>query len=70
VRLPLRSVIIAAAFSLPGVRLIVATAYPEPVASIRALEKNGFACAGEVPAGGEFEEGTVVYVLEKPGAPV
>jgi len=58
--------IVAAAFALPGVRRIVATTYPELVGSIRVLEKNGFACVGEGHPGEGFEEGTVVYVLEKP----
>lgn len=60
--------IVPAAFSLPGVRRIMATTYPGLIASIRVLEKNGFVHAGEGPAGAGFEEGTVAYVLEKPGA--
>jgi len=62
--------IVAAAFALPGVRRIMATTYPELVGSIRVLEKNGFVCAGETPAGEGFEEGTIAYVLEKHGAGV
>jgi ribosomal-protein-alanine N-acetyltransferase len=54
--------IVAAAFSLPGVRRIMATTYPELVGSIRVLEKNGFVHAGE-----GFEEGTIAYLLKKPG---
>ncbi|MCM2466257.1 GNAT family N-acetyltransferase [Methanoculleus oceani] len=61
--------LIPAIFSLPGVRRIVATTYPDLFGSIRVLEKNGFVHAGEAPAGEGFEEGTVVYVREKPEAP-
>jgi RimJ/RimL family protein N-acetyltransferase len=59
--------IVAAAFALPGVRRIMATTYPELVASIRVLEKTGFVSAGETPTGEGFEEGTIAYVLEKHG---
>lgn len=52
-------------FSLPGVRRIVATTYPDHGASIRVLEKNGFIRTGRVPAGTGAEEGTVCYVREK-----
>lgn len=62
--------IVAAAFVLPGVRRIVATTYPDLVGSIRVLEKNGFTCAGKTTAGEGFEEGTIIYVLEKNAAPV
>lgn len=47
-------------FSVPGIRRITATTYPELGAAIRVLEKNGFS-----PAGEGFEEGTIAYVLEK-----
>ncbi|WP_317065860.1 GNAT family N-acetyltransferase [Methanoculleus caldifontis] len=59
--------IVTAAFSLPGVRRVLATTYPELVGSIRVLEKNGFVPAGPAPAGEGFEEGTLAYVLERPG---
>jgi len=59
--------IVATTFALPGVRRIMATTYPHFVGSIRVLEKNGFTCAGEAPAGEGFEEGTVAYALEKSG---
>ncbi|BBL68837.1 GNAT family N-acetyltransferase [Methanoculleus chikugoensis] len=55
----------AAIFSLPGIRRIEAALYPDLAASIKVLEKNGFVRAGE-----GFEEGTVAYVLENPGASV
>ncbi len=61
--------IIATAFSLPGVRRIVATTYPDLVPSVRVLEKNGFTCAGGTPGGEGFEEGTIAYVLERDGDP-
>ena len=52
-------------FSLPGIRKIIATTYPELGASIRVLEKNGFVKTDHVPSGTGAEEGTVCYVLEK-----
>jgi ribosomal-protein-alanine N-acetyltransferase len=52
-------------FTLPGVRRIIATTYPDLRASIRVLEKNGFHKADRAPAGTGAEEGTVCYVLEK-----
>ncbi|MCK9631639.1 MAG: GNAT family N-acetyltransferase [Methanoregula sp.] len=51
-------------FSWPGIRMIIATTYPDLAASIRVLEKNGFVKADRVPAGTGAEEGTVCYVLE------
>ena len=52
-------------FTLPGVRRIIATTYPDLGASIRVLEKNGFKKIDRAPAGTGAEEGTVCYVLEK-----
>jgi [ribosomal protein S5]-alanine N-acetyltransferase len=51
-------------FTLPGVRRIIATTYPDLGASIRVLEKNGFIKTDRAPAGTGAEEGTVCYVLE------
>lgn len=52
-------------FSLPKIRRIIATTYPDLGASIRVLEKNGFVRADRVPAGTGAEEGTVCFVREK-----
>jgi RimJ/RimL family protein N-acetyltransferase len=62
--------IVSAVFSLPGVRQIMATTYPEFTGSIRVLEKNGFVPAGAAPAGEGFEEGTIAYMLKQPDAGV
>jgi [ribosomal protein S5]-alanine N-acetyltransferase len=53
-------------FTMPGVRRIIATTYPDLGASIRVLEKNGFTKTDRAPAGTGAEEGTLCYVLEKP----
>jgi len=52
-------------FSLPGIRRIAATTYPELGASIRVLEKIGFAKTDLPLSGTGAEEGTVCYMLEK-----
>ena len=52
--------IVGAAFSLPGIRWIMATTHPDHAASIRVLEKNGFRRAGR-----GFEKGTIAFLLEK-----
>ncbi|HUM77420.1 MAG TPA: GNAT family N-acetyltransferase [Methanoculleus sp.] len=52
--------IVSAAFSLPGIRWIMATTHPDHAASIRVLEKNGFRRAGR-----GFEKGTIAFLLEK-----
>lgn len=57
--------LVPAIFTLPGVRRIIATTYPDPGASIRVLEKTGFHKTDRAPAGTGAEEGTVCYVLEK-----
>ncbi|MDO8842291.1 GNAT family N-acetyltransferase [Methanocalculus sp.] len=53
-------------FSLIGIEQIIATTYPDMIASIRVLEKNGFMNAGEVARGEGIEEGTLLYLLKKP----
>jgi RimJ/RimL family protein N-acetyltransferase len=58
--------IIMDVFSRPGIQRIIATTYPDPGASVRVLEKNGFTQTDRVSAGSGAEEGTVCYVLEKP----
>ncbi len=52
-------------FSLPGIRQIAATTYPDLGASIRVLEKNGFTKTDLPLSGTGAEEGTVCHVLEK-----
>ena len=46
---------------------IVATTCPDLGASIRVLEKNGFVCTGMTLPGQGLEDGTIGYMLEKPG---
>jgi ribosomal-protein-alanine N-acetyltransferase len=57
--------LVPAIFVQPGIRTIVATTFPALPASIRVLEKCGFAKTERVPAGTGAEEGTVCYLLEK-----
>ncbi|MDI6867629.1 GNAT family N-acetyltransferase, partial [Methanoculleus sp.] len=52
--------IVSTAFSVPGIRRIMATTHPDHTASIRVLEKNGFRRAGR-----GFERGTIAFLLEK-----
>lgn len=52
-------------FSLPGIRRIIATTYPDLRASIRVLEKNDFVRTDQVPSGTGAEEGTVCFAREK-----
>lgn len=57
--------LVPAIFSLPGIRRIIATTYPDLVSSLRVLAKNGFVRARRAPAGTGAEEGTVCYVRER-----
>jgi len=52
-------------FVFPGIARICACTYPGMPASIRVLEKTGFACAGTKDGGEGFEEGTLRYLLER-----
>jgi len=52
-------------FGIPGIACICACTYPGLPASIRVLEKTGFACAGTMDAGAGFEEGTLRFLLER-----
>ena len=52
--------------TLPGIRRILATTYPELKASISVLEKSGFVPDGITDGGAGMEEGTLRYVLEVP----
>ena len=52
--------------TIPGVRRILATTYPELKASIRVLEKSGFVPDGITEGGAGMEEGTIRYVLLVP----
>jgi RimJ/RimL family protein N-acetyltransferase len=53
-------------FSLNRIEQIIATTYPDLIASIRVLEKNGFIKAGEVARGEGIGDGTLLYLLNKP----
>lgn len=52
-------------FSMPGIRQIIATTYPDLIGSIRVLEKNGFINAGTVRSGEGIEEGSELYILRR-----
>lgn len=52
-------------FFLPGIRRIAAATYPEPGASIRVLEKNGFTKTDLPLSGSGAEDGTLCYMIEK-----
>jgi RimJ/RimL family protein N-acetyltransferase len=51
------------AFSHAALQAVAAHTFPDAMASIRVLQKNGFQFAGEGP-----EPGTIEYVLCRPGA--
>jgi RimJ/RimL family protein N-acetyltransferase len=57
--------LIPAIFSLQGITRIIATTYPELGASIRVLEKSGFARSDLLLSGTGAEEGTVCFVRAK-----
>lgn len=59
------SALVPEIFTLPGIRRITATTYPDLGASVRVLEKTGFQKTDRAPAGTGAEEGTVCYLLEK-----
>jgi len=52
-------------FSLPGIRRIAATTYPDLGASIRVLEKNGFTKTDLPLSGTGAEEGTVSFLQKR-----
>lgn len=54
-------------FADPRIHRIMATTFPELKASIRVLEKTGFSCTGPTAPGEGLEEGTLGFVLERPG---
>lgn len=57
--------IIPVVFSLPEIRRILATTFPDLLASIRVLEKTGFVCCGEKHDGSAMEEGSLLYELDR-----
>lgn len=57
------SYLISALFALSDIQQIEAVTYPDLGAAIRVLEKNGFVQIGE-----GFEDGTIRYVLDRPGS--
>ncbi|MFA5331680.1 MAG: GNAT family N-acetyltransferase [Methanoregula sp.] len=60
---------IPAIFADPDIHRIMATTFPELKASIQVLEKAGFSCTGQTAPGEGLEEGTLGFMLEKPGVP-
>lgn len=53
---------LAAAWRVPAIARVVATAHPDNAASARVLEKCGFACDGPLPG-----KARLAYHVERPG---